>query len=74
MPVLPRGPARLPSGVGPTDVLLRDGRIYAYGSALREAEPGVERVNAGGRLLAPAFVEAHLHLSLIHISAPTRPY
>ena len=62
MPDLLLESVRLPSGVGPTDVLLRDGRIYAYGSALREAEPGVEPVNAGGRLLAPAFVEAHLHI------------
>lgn len=62
MPDLLLEAVRLPSGAGPTDVLLRDGRIYAYGSALREAEPGVERVQAGGRLLAPAFVEAHLHI------------
>ena len=62
MPDLLLEAVRLPSGVGPTDVLLRDGRIFAYGSALREAEPGVERINAGGRLLSPAFVEAHLHI------------
>jgi cytosine deaminase len=62
MPDLLLESVRLPSGIGPTDVLLRDGRIFAYGSALREAEPGVEPVHAGGRLLAPAFVEAHLHI------------
>jgi cytosine/creatinine deaminase len=62
MPDLLLESVRLPSGIGPTDVLLRDGRIYAYGSALRDAEPGVERIQAGGRLLAPAFIEAHLHI------------
>jgi hypothetical protein len=39
MPDLLLESVRLPSGIGPTDVLLRDGRIYAYGSALRDAEP-----------------------------------
>jgi cytosine deaminase len=29
---------------------------------MREAEPGVEIIGGGGRLLAPAFVEAHLHV------------
>lgn len=53
---------RLPSGAGPTDVLLRDGRVFAYGSASRDAAPDAERISCGGRLLAPAFVEAHLHL------------
>lgn len=53
---------RLPGQPAPTDLLIRDGRVYAYGSALREAEPGAEIIGGGGRLLAPAFVEAHLHV------------
>jgi cytosine deaminase len=53
---------RLPTGGDPTDVLIRDGRIEAYGPMPSEAVAGVERIRCGGRLLAPAFVEAHLHL------------
>jgi cytosine deaminase len=62
MPDLLLESVRLPSGAGPTDLLIRDGRIFAYGSAAREAEPAAERIGGGTRLLAPAFVEAHLHL------------
>src|SRR5688572_24162134 len=51
---------RLPSGGGPTDVLLQDGRIFSFDAA--DARPDAERIGGGGRLLAPAFVEAHLHL------------
>jgi len=59
--------ARLPDGRGPLDVLLRDGRIAAIGSgAVRDATtaqgPDAERLVADGRLLAPAFVDPHLHL------------
>ena len=62
MPDLILESVRLPGGVGPTDLLIRDGRIYAYGSAVHEAEPTAERIGGGGRLVAPAFVEAHLHV------------
>jgi cytosine deaminase len=62
MPDLLLESVRLPGRAAPTDLLLRDRRIYAYGSALREAEPGAEIIGGGGRLLAPAFVEAHLHI------------
>src|SRR3954471_19849324 len=62
MPDLLLESVRLPGRAGPTDLLIRDGRIYAYGSALREAEPGAEIIGGGGRLLAPDFVEAHLHI------------
>jgi cytosine deaminase len=62
MPDLLLESIRLPTGVGPTDLLIRDGRIFAYGSALREAGSDAERIGGGGRLLAPAFVEAHLHV------------
>ena len=33
MPDLILESVRLPGGVGPTDLLIRDGRIFAYGSA-----------------------------------------
>ena len=62
MPDLILESVRLPGGVGPTDLLIRDGRIFAYGSAVREAASNAERIGGGGRLLAPAFVEAHLHV------------
>ena len=62
MPDLILESVRLPGGVGPTDLLIRDGRIFAYGSAAREADSTAERIGGGGRLLAPAFVEAHLHV------------
>jgi cytosine deaminase len=62
MPDLILDSVRLPGGIGPTDLLIRDGRIFAYGSAAREAEADAERIGSGGRLLAPAFVEAHLHI------------
>jgi len=53
----------LPEGTGPTDLLLRDGRIAERGSAARTAATlTAERIVGGGRLLAPAFVEAHLHI------------
>jgi cytosine deaminase len=59
---------RLPSGHDPVDVLLRDGRIVSAGpadpsgSTTAEGRTDAERITGGGRLLAPAFVEAHLHL------------
>ena len=57
---------RLPTGDGPLDLLIRDGRIVGHGEAartsFRHAAPDAERIVGGGRLLAPAFVEAHLHL------------
>jgi cytosine deaminase len=62
MPDLILDSVRLPGGIGPTDLLIRDGRIFAYGSAAREAEADAERIGSGGRLLAPSFVEAHLHV------------
>lgn len=44
-------------------VLVRDGRIVAAGSSadLRAAHPGEEAIDAGGRVLMPAFVDAHSH-------------
>ncbi|MDP8921876.1 MAG: amidohydrolase family protein [Chloroflexota bacterium] len=58
--------ARLPDGRGPLAVLLRDGRIAAIGPGSDEPEAHrtaeAERLVANGRLLAPAFVDPHLHL------------
>ena len=60
------------------DVGLRDGRIENIGDL--SAAHGVQELEAGGRVLAPGFIDVHTHddtvviLSLIHISEPTRPY
>jgi cytosine/creatinine deaminase len=62
MPDLLLEDVRMPNGGGTTDVLLRDGRIFAHGEAASAAAHEAERSPGGGRFLAPAFVEAHLHL------------
>ena len=62
MPDLLLESVRLPTGAGPTDVLIRDGRIAGHGPGVSATAPDAERIPGGGRLLAPAFVEAHLHL------------
>ncbi|MEV6985473.1 amidohydrolase [Sphaerisporangium sp. NPDC051017] len=44
--------------------LVRDGRIAAVGDeneVRRQARPGHETVDLGGRLLTPGFVDAHIH-------------
>lgn len=44
---------------------VRDGRIVAVGAAdeaARALDAGAERVDCGGRLLLPAFIDAHCHL------------
>lgn len=48
-----------PMGTGPTDILIRDGRIAAIGGT---APDGVARLDGGGRLAIPGLVEAHAHL------------
>lgn len=46
-------------GVGLADVTIRDGKIEAVGEAATE----VEHVDATGRFLVPAFIDAHVHLT-----------
>ena len=53
--------ATLPDGRQDIDVLMRDGRIEALGSAL-PAPDGVEQLDARGWLLSPPFVDAHFHM------------
>ena len=53
--------ATLPDGRTDIDVLVRDGRIAAVGTALPAPE-GVEVVDAQGFLLSPPFVDAHFHM------------
>lgn len=44
----------------PTDLLVRNGEIAAMGSLLSDAEAAV--VDAGGKILFPSFIDAHVHL------------
>ena len=54
--------ARLPDGPGPLDVLVRAGRIAAVGVVDAATLGDARRIRADGRLLAPAFVDPHIHL------------
>jgi dihydroorotase len=46
---------------GPADVLIRDGRIEAVGRNI-PAEPGIELVDATGKVVAPGLIDIHVHL------------
>lgn len=46
---------------GPADVLMRDGLVVRVGRGL-EAPPGTEVVDAAGRVVAPGFIDIHVHL------------
>ncbi len=50
---------RLPDRAEPTDLAIAGGRIVAVGHA---SEPAGETIDAGGRLVTPGLVEAHMHL------------
>ncbi|MDH5340847.1 MAG: cytosine deaminase, partial [Rubrivivax sp.] len=59
-PLLIRG-ATLPDGRTGIDLLMQDGRITDVGTAL-PAPAGTHRIDAGGWLLSPPFVDAHFHM------------
>ena len=64
---------RLPAASSePTDVGIRNGRIAALGELGRF--PTQHRVDAGGRLAVPGFVDAHVHLDKAYLlaRAPSR--
>jgi dihydroorotase len=46
---------------GPADVLIHDGRIEAVGRNI-PAPPGAEIIEAAGKVVAPGFVDVHVHL------------
>jgi N-acetylglucosamine-6-phosphate deacetylase len=52
-------PYDAPEGSPRVDVLLRDGRIGEVGAV--EPPPGVEVLDAGGRMLAPGLIDIHIH-------------
>src|SRR5262245_40065080 len=45
----------------PGDVLIQGGRIARVGPGLL-APPGTETVDVGGRVVAPGFIDIHVHL------------
>jgi adenine deaminase len=48
------------------DVAVADGRVAAVGPDLAgTAGPGTERLEAGGKVLVPGFLDAHTHLDVI---------
>jgi imidazolonepropionase-like amidohydrolase len=54
---------RLPGSTDPVDVLIEEGLIVAIGPALSGAGAVVE--DLGGRTLAPAFIDSHVHLAYL---------
>ena len=52
--------AMLADGAGPLDVACREGRVAAVGAGLAGGAARV--IEAGGRLLAPAFADCHFHM------------
>jgi N-acyl-D-amino-acid deacylase len=56
-----------------TDVLLRDGRIFAMAAGGVAPPPGVRIVDATGRLVLPGFVDIHTHSDLTLLSSPAAP-
>src|SRR6476646_144775 len=49
---------------GPASVLLEGERVVAVGerSALRERAPQAEEIDCAGGLVAPGFIDAHVHV------------
>ena len=62
--------ARLPSGVGPVDVGIADGRITRIAPHI--TAQGAHEISAAGRLVIPGLVESHFHLdkALLGVGAP----
>ncbi|MEZ5598301.1 MAG: amidohydrolase family protein [Pseudomonadales bacterium] len=63
---------RVVDGLGNTpfnaDVLVRDGRIEAVGSAL-EAPPDTQRIDASGLTVMPGLIDAHCHITFDEVSS-----
>jgi cytosine deaminase len=57
-----------PFGAGPTDILIRNGRIVAIGKAL--PADGVPVLDGAGQLALPGLVEAHTHLDKSLLGLP----
>jgi cytosine deaminase len=59
--------ARLPTGEGPVDLGIADGRIRRI--AARVEGDAAREVRAGGRLVVPGLVESHFHLDKAFLGA-----
>jgi len=64
--------ALLPDGKR-ADILIEDGRIAAIGKAAT-APAGAERIDLGGALLVPGFVDGHIHLDKTLLGLPFQPH
>ena len=62
-----------PLGGAPVDLLIEAGRIAAIGPGLAAQAAGRPRLEGRGRLLLPAFVEAHTHVDKTLWGEPWRP-
>ena len=58
------------TGVKKLDVLVEDEKIAKVEEGLSNPEAKV--IDVTGKVLFPGFIDGHTHLSLIHISEPTR--
>ena len=47
---------------GHAEVLIRDGRIVATGTGLAAEAPDVPVLDAKGAIVAPGFIDMHVHL------------
>lgn len=65
--------ARLPSGK-PADILIDGETIAALGDPGSIAASGAERRDLGGALVAPAFVDGHIHLDKTFLGLPLVPH
>ncbi len=63
--------ARLRGQALPVDILCEDGLIQQVGPELSAA--GATCINAGGGLVAPAFIDPHIHLDKVNIFDVVRP-
>ena len=52
-----------PERLGVQDVLMVNGRFAAVGKDLNVVMPGLETIDAAGKLLTPGFFDQHIHVT-----------
>ena len=52
-----------PADLGVSDVLMAAGRILAVGKDLAVSLPGLETIDASGKILTPGFFDQHIHVN-----------
>jgi cytosine deaminase len=65
--------ARLPDGRH-ADIRIDDGRIAEVSAPRAATVPGVERIELGGALLVPGFVDGHIHLDKTLLGLSFQPH